>query len=75
MGHSGDRQLSDTVQLKQKKRPVLDIACIIFHIRTRGRTICVTGVPAENQRPGASHGQTLLNKVLSTTPRYELLFR
>jgi hypothetical protein len=28
-----------------------------------------TGVPGENHRPVASHGQTLLHNVVSSTPR------
>ena len=30
-----------------------------------------TGVPGENQRPAASHRQTLSHNVVSTTPRLE----
>ena len=30
-----------------------------------------TGVPGENHRPAASHGQTLSHNIVSTTPRHE----
>ena len=30
-----------------------------------------TGVPGENHRPVASHGQTLSHNVVSSTPRHE----
>jgi len=30
-----------------------------------------TGVPGENHRPAASHGQTLSHNVVSSTPRHE----
>ena len=30
-----------------------------------------TGVPGENHRPVASHGQTLSHKILSSAPRHE----
>jgi hypothetical protein len=30
-----------------------------------------TGVPGENRRPAASHGQTLWHNVLLNTPRHE----
>ena len=30
-----------------------------------------TGVPGENHRPAANHGQTLSHNIVSTTPRHE----
>ena len=30
-----------------------------------------TGVPGENHRPAASHGQTLSHNIVSSTPRHE----
>jgi hypothetical protein len=30
-----------------------------------------TGVPRENNRPAANHGQTLSHNVVSSTPRHE----